>query len=410
MIRILSISDWYLPGFKAGGPIRSLSNLVAAMGESGFEFYVLTGDRDLGEAEPYPGIPAETWVKQGNASVLYMRDQSLWNFRRRIREIRPDVIYLNSFFSSFSRKPLLLRRLGLLPPAALLVAPRGELSPGALSIKWPRKKLYLQAAARAGMYRGVLWHSTAELEKSEIAKVVAHYRLHKGPRAEIQGSIQIAANIPEAPFKTGEEPSVEKRPGHARFVFVSRVSRKKNLAFALELLASLKGEVTYDIYGPADDPGDWTQHEASIARLPANIKVNYLGPIPHHEAQKKFSEYHFFLFPTLSENFGHVIAESLAAGCPVIISDQTPWSDLEIKNLGWDLPLDDRSRWLNVLQHCINMDGDTYRVMSQACRRFFRDWARVPEKCAKTVELFHWAVRQGGIRTELQQQLMQRQD
>ena len=40
----------------------------------------------------------------------------------------------------------------------------------------------------------------------------------------------------------------------------------------------------------------------------------------------KFSEYDAFVFPTRGENFGHVIAESLSASCPVVCTDQTPWT------------------------------------------------------------------------------------
>ena len=47
-----------------------------------------------------------------------------------------------------------------------------------------------------------------------------------------------------------------------------------------------------------------------------------------------------FFFPTLGENYGHVIYEALDSGCPVLISDQTPWRGLSEVGAGWDLPLD----------------------------------------------------------------------
>jgi glycosyltransferase involved in cell wall biosynthesis len=116
--------------------------------------------------------------------------------------------------------------------------------------------------------------------------------------------------------------------------------------------------------------------------------------------QQKFSQYHFFLFPTLSENFGHAIAESLSAGCPVIISDATPWRDLARRNVGWDLPLAERDLWLRVLQQCTDLDDESYRAMSTACENFFREWARSPAIREENVELFRRALAQSPVKSD----------
>jgi hypothetical protein len=54
MNRLLIFSDYYLPGFKAGGPIRSISNLCDSLKDE-YEVYVVTRDRDLGSNEVYKG-------------------------------------------------------------------------------------------------------------------------------------------------------------------------------------------------------------------------------------------------------------------------------------------------------------------------------------------------------------------
>ena len=46
------------------------------------------------------------------------------------------------------------------------------------------------------------------------------------------------------------------------------------------------------------------------------------------QIQDTFAQYDGFILPTLGENFGHVIAESLSAGCPVICSQHTPWTEV----------------------------------------------------------------------------------
>ena len=67
------------------------------------------------------------------------------------------------------------------------------------------------------------------------------------------------------------------------------------------------------------------------------------------EVIQLFSKYDVFLFPTRGENFGHVIFESLAGGCIPIISDQTPWKDLERNNCGKVISLDKKNIFSRVI-------------------------------------------------------------
>src|SRR5437763_17151247 len=110
MKKILVIADWYLPGFKAGGPLHSLRNLIEAIGQGNFDFYVLTRDRDLTDKRPYKDVKTERWTPLGNAHVFYTASPSFTTLLRTIRKLDPDVIYMNSFFSRLTCKILLLRR------------------------------------------------------------------------------------------------------------------------------------------------------------------------------------------------------------------------------------------------------------------------------------------------------------
>ena len=86
------------------------------------------------------------------------------------------------------------------------------------------------------------------------------------------------------------------------------------------------------------------------------------------------SDYHFFILPTFHENFGHSIFEALSAGCPVLISDQTPWHDLEEKKAGWDLPLNDESLWKDKLNELIKMSDDEYQEWSRGARKVAEEY------------------------------------
>lgn len=94
------------------------------------QFKIVTADRDFEDRKPYPGIKVDHWNRVGKADVFYMsqRMRSLRRFKKILCSTGCDVIYLNSFFSPhFTIKPLLLRRLGLIPDKPLILADQRQL-------------------------------------------------------------------------------------------------------------------------------------------------------------------------------------------------------------------------------------------------------------------------------------------
>ena len=149
--KILILTDYYLPGYKGGGPMRTLSNIVDRLGGE-YRFRVVTRDRDLGETEPYQGILADSWSPVGKAEVCYLspRALSLRRLRTLFRDTEHDAVYLNSFFSpAFTIQPLLLRRLGLILGVPFILAPRGEFSQSAVVQEF--EKTSLEAAPTGSM-------------------------------------------------------------------------------------------------------------------------------------------------------------------------------------------------------------------------------------------------------------------
>jgi glycosyltransferase involved in cell wall biosynthesis len=381
---VLVLIDWYLPGYKAGGSVTAVSNLIELVGDE-FEFRVFTRDRDRTDQHPYSNLELNRWTNLGKAQVFYASEISLPGLRHCVQEVSPDVIYLNSFFSRLTIGILLLRLLGLLPHAGVVVAPRGEFSPGALALKRWRKLCYRTAAFAAGLYRGVLWQASSQMEEGQIRAVAA--------RSGSSGDIQLASDIPTPGFfrpRAGRRPA--KIPGALQLIFLSRISRKKNLLFALLLLAATQGEIQLDIYGPIDDPAYWKACAKQISRLPNSIHVRYQGAVAPDRVLDVFTKYHFQLLPTLGENFGYTILEGFAAGCPVVLSDLTPWREATDGGAGWSLPLEDRELWQQVLQQCVDMDQAAYLEFSQNARHFVEAWAKSHNQKDETVHLFNLAL------------------
>jgi glycosyltransferase involved in cell wall biosynthesis len=365
-LRVLIAVEYYLPGFKAGGPIRSVSALVDQLGHE-IDFSVITRDRDAGSDSRYAVAQAGRWVSMHGAQVRYLAptEMSAGHLLTAIRERHTELIYLNSFFAPMSVRILLARRLGALRGIPILLAPRGELSPGALRLKAFKKRWFLRGCRWLRLHRGVVFHASTERESGEITQALS---LKEAPRVA-RNPVGRAGPCPE---------SCPKAVGAVRFVFLSRISPKKNLLFAIDLLTGLQGHIEFDIYGPVLDHADqayWRACMSRISALPANVSVTYRGAVPSGLVTTTLAAHHFFLFPTASENFGHAIVEALLAGCPIVTSDQTPWLELEKKGIGWDLPLEDTGKWQQVLRRCVAMDGETYRRASDRARAFGRQIA-----------------------------------
>ena len=322
--RILILLKHYEPAFRFGGPIRSVVNLVGALHKE-FDFKVVCLNRDFRETQPLDGIEEDVWLNRNGAQVCYV-DASLskpLKLVKAIRSIDYDLVYLNSFFEPlFSTLPALLMKIGLLKRRPIIMAPRGEFSRGALALKSFKKLLFMRFQWLVKLYGDACWQATTELEAEEIRQAL---------RNDIQ--LRMAPNL-SAKVPPTLEKRIAKPPGHLNIVFLSRVSPKKNLLALIRSAGRLRGRISLDIWGPIDDAEYWRQCQAAMALLPDNVAAKYCGEAHPELVPRVFADADVFALPTLGENYGHVIHEALSSGCPVVISDRTPWRNLAAAGVG----------------------------------------------------------------------------
>lgn len=382
--KILVLVDWYLPGYKAGGPIVSIVNIIDYLKKE-FNFKVITSDTDSGAAKPYPEINGNTWnTLMDNTEVFYIKKaqsflKKIAILKKQLRANKDAVIYLNSLFSIyFTLIPLLIYRFSNSPK--IILAPRGMLGKGALDIKPVKKKLFIFVAKWTGLYKKVQWHASTDQEKKEIHAAF-------GNRANVNIAINPPTKPPDFLYQK------EKKPGTVSFVFLSRVYEKKNPLMILKLLRQVKNyqSITFDLYGPINNAAYWQKCKDVIKQLPPNIMVNLKDPIPSHKVHAVLMQYHFFVLPTLHENFGHAIYEALSVGCPVIISDQTPWRNLIAQQAGWDIPLNKSNNYIKVIEKCIQMDSETYNSWSQNAFNHAQNFLKESDVIKQNLNLFKGA-------------------
>lgn len=351
------MADWYLPAFKAGGPVRSVAALVYHLKDK-YNFFVITSNKDAFDEQPLP-VKANEWVSGHQGEKIFYLSGPITKAQllEVMNSVDYDSIYINSFFSKpFSIYPLLLQKQAKIKKPIVL-APRGMLRPGALAIKSSKKKIFITLAKLGGLHKHITWHATSLQEEAEIKKVF--------PKAHVI----LAGNLTLPPQHTRQ--SYTKNSGELKVCSVTRLVRNKKIDFAIQALKDLnQGQVSYNIFGPAEDEQYYKECLELTKSLPAGLTVTFHGNIEPNRVEQVLQEHHVFLLPTETENFGHAIVEAMLNGCIPVISDRTPWQDLEKNGIGWDIPLADKKRFTAVVRNCLGMNETAFKAQSIKIQQF----------------------------------------
>lgn len=353
--KILIINGRYLPGYKDGGPVRSIKNLTDLLGDE-YDFKILTCDRDHGDTEPYPNIKVNDWNRVGNADVYYVAPGG---FKAQvIKKLAEsvDLIYLCGCFSDYSIKTLILNRMGQIKKP-VVVAAMGLFSPMEFRLKYKKKKLFTTVFNVTGMFKNIYWSATSELEISEIKQQV---------KAR-DDQFYVAEDLPRVVDPT----LIHKvKDDTLEVVWISRIAPKKNLKGAIQILQQVRGKVHFTIYGQVHVEEYWRECQEELEKLPTNVTWEYKGNADSEQVVETLKPYHVFLFPTLGENYGHVIQEALSAGCACILSDQTPWKNLEKNGVGYVFPVEETNAFANVVEKYTEMSEEKINAVAARALRY----------------------------------------
>lgn len=356
MHRILILADYYYPGYKAGGPIQSIFNLTTAL-ERKLDIHIITRDRDSGDTKKYDGISSDKWNKVNNHRVYYLDSKQITKRKvtNVIDELDPDFIYLNSFFSPLSIYALLWTKNR---NTNVLLAPRGELYDSALKFKALKKKLYLAYFKLFLNTRNITFQATNDQEQKAVQKII-------GAKTPIFSNTNTGKLIQPEFFEKRQE-SVFK------IITVARINPIKNLHFFSDVLASIRDrEIEWNIYG-VNNNVEYSEKIKKAVIESENIHIGFKGTINNNKIAHVIQQHDLFVLPSLSENFGHAILESFIAGVPVIISDQTPWKNLQDKNVGYELPAR-KDIWEEKLKTIMKLDPSTLESLRKCSYQYGKE-------------------------------------
>ncbi len=375
---ILCFVKCYLPGFRFGGPVRTIANFVDHLGDE-FDIRIVTRDRDEIDTSPYSGVDVDAWNNIGKARVFYASKRSLTLpvIAKLLRDTPHDLLYLNSFFAfKFTILPLFVRLLAIAPRRPCVIAPRGEFSQSAMLLNAWKKRPYVCFSRFFGLYRGLLWQASSGFEALDISKEM-------GVLPEALNVVKDLPSVLPHPFDRERQRS----PGPLRLVFLSRISPMKNLDYLLKALHCVESIVSLTIFGPLCEPAYWETCQALMKTLPVNVFVEYAGEVNPSDVLSVFSAFDAFVLPSRGENYGHVVLESLTAGTPVLLSDQTSWSS-SADGAVQVISLADPSNWSAAIDAMAVKSTDHLHSLRSSAVNYARNYIKYSDVVAKNRNLF----------------------
>ena len=378
--KILVFAEHFAPAYKAGGIVRSLENLVMLL-EGEYEFAVVTSNTNLHRHERMENIVCNQWTKfNDRCNVIYLSGerQTISELKKIIRFVNPECVYINGIFSPFfTLSPLLLIKF-FSYPAKVILAPRGMLHKGNLRMKRFKKNVFFFLFKLGRFHKQICWHSTDLQEKEDILQMFGR-----------ESNVVLAHPLPTPCITPLTQ--IRKTKGQLLLATISLIAYKKGHLQLLKTLKALQNKVSAElhIYGPVKDQAVWQCCQKEIEQLKNGIKVVYHGFVHPEEVAAVLGRYHFFVLLSQGENFCHAAYESLRVGRPLIISDQTPWRNLEVQHAGWDINLYNQNKLFQVLEHAHDMDQATYDELCQGAQSLAKRFLIEAEFKQQYETLFH---------------------
>ncbi len=320
-LKIAHVTPYYLPAWRYGGPIRSVHGLCCALAASGHEVHVFTTNVDgPGELDVPIGVPVDVdgvkvwYFPVGSLRRLYWSSQLTQAFRQRVAEF--DIVHIHAVFLL---PTLQAARAALKAGVPYVVSPRGVLVPELFRRKsfWI-KTLWMKLFDNFTIEQAAAIHVTSRRESNEMA----HFGLRLRKVCLIPNGIELPA------AQDGElSPAVAAAIRHERMVlFMGRVSWEKGLDRLIRALHHLPD--TFLAIAGNEDFAFGRQMRELAASLAVSERLSFVGQVHGADKVALFSHARLLVLPSYSENFGNVVLEAMAVGCPVVVSDEVGAADV----------------------------------------------------------------------------------
>jgi glycosyltransferase involved in cell wall biosynthesis len=311
-LRILQVAASYYPAVRYGGPIRSVHGLAAALAKRGHDVHVYTTNVD---GDSVLDVPVDRPVDLDGVKVHYFPVSAalkrLWwspALERRVRDsiTEFDVLHVHAVFLLPMRAAA---RAAARAGVPYLVTPRGMLIRDVIQRKsrWV-KTAWINLVERTTLANAAAIHVTADVEGTELRALGLPSRRNEC----IPNGVEWPAK--HAPLEQGPFAHLPER----YVLFLSRISWKKGLD---RLITAWQWVPDVPLVIAGNDDENYRPRLEELARsLGVAGRVLFVGPAEDAHKWALYERAQLFVLPSYSENFGNVVAEAMAMGCPSLVT------------------------------------------------------------------------------------------
>lgn len=328
-----------------GGPPVALGGLAAAQVRIGMQVSVLSSYRFADKSFAV----AEDWKRNGVVVRLVGPAKEPMSRHPGLRPAADqmaqthDIFHIHSMWESIQHHAC---RAAYANRTPYVYRPSGMLDPWNMTHGTLKKKLYLALRARTNLNRAAAIHFTSSIERDWVA------RLNLRPPTIVEPLGMNFADyqtLPATGSFRAKYPQIGQRP---IVMFLGRINRGKGLEFLIPAVAQLANkDAVLVIVGPDEDFR--AQANALIAQHSLTDRVIFSGLLAGADKVAALADADLLALPSCHENFGLVVIEALAAGTPVVVSDQVGLHpDIKSAGVGGVVPMDtgalatELDRWL----------------------------------------------------------------
>jgi glycosyltransferase involved in cell wall biosynthesis len=320
-----------------GGPSQMVLGLSKGLADAGEDVTIITTNSNGDVGQPPLDVPLETPITQEGYQVIYFPCYPFRRYKFSLPLLNwlathakdYQIAHIHALFSPVSTAAATVARNKNL---SYILRPLGTLDPADLQKKKQLKKIYGNVLEKPNLKGAAGVHFTSTQE----AKVSERYGVKTNDII-----IPLGVSLPNNPPKLGETRQQFGIPNNVPLIlFMSRIEPKKGLSLLIEALENLiKKGINFHFVLAGTNPQD-PQYENEIIQQIKNSKLGerttITGFIKGELKLGLLQDADLFVLPSYYENFGIAVAEAMAMGTPVVISDQVHiWEEIQQASGGW---------------------------------------------------------------------------
>ncbi|MBE9167522.1 glycosyltransferase [Pleurocapsales cyanobacterium LEGE 06147] len=323
-----------------GGPSQMVLGLSQALAAEGVEITLLTTNTNGDMGQPLLDVPIAKPVKRDGYEIIYFPCSPFRRYKFSLGLLQwlanhakdYHLAHIHALFSPVSTAAATLARYRSLP---YILRPLGTLDPADLRKKRQLKKIYGLLLEKPNLAGAAGVHFTSE----EEAKISERFGIYTKDLV-IPLGVDLPGNLPKKGTARQQLGISSDRP---LILFMSRIDPKKGLDLLIPALEALQEQgLDFQFVLAGANPQDLAYETKIRDRLKTSKlqqRTIVTGFVRGEFKLGLLADADIFILPSYYENFGIAVAEAMAVGTPVIISNRVHiWQEIEAAVAGWVTP------------------------------------------------------------------------